>query len=551
MNSTTLGWGAEVPYYFALDPTYDFTFHPRYLSKEGVLWQGDWRQRLANGEYYIDIAAINPTSNDPIANDLGGWRGSVQTKGQISLSSWWRAGWDLSVDSDAGFRSFYQLNPYLLTDRVNVAYLQGLSDRNYFSAKLYEFGGLLLSNATIDPTTGAVVNTPIAESIVPVIDYNRIVDGPVLGGELSFSANARTLWRNTNGPDSTHVVAEMDWRRKIIDPLGEVWTPFFNLRGDIYNYNNALDPVTLKPLPDATALYGMGAAGLTYSYPFVAHADYGSHIIEPIAQIVARENTPVNQQLLPDEDAKSLVFDDTLLFDTNKFSGFDRFDTGTRLNTGVQYTLQGNNGFNTRVVLGESYQLAGPNAFANPGLDFEGNFNFNPQNGLQTNNSDYVAGVYVSPFSGLSLMSQARFSNANWALEREDSMLSGSYGPLFGSLAYAYTTYDPTLGILTPEQDVLGSLGVKITKNWSLAGSARYNITDNQAIQDQLQLKYADECFVLTASYTETFVTNAVLNIVPDRTVMVRFELKHLGDFNYRTNALNSVFGDQTQGPKL
>ena len=36
----------------------------------------------------------------------------------------------------------------------------------------------------------------------------------------------------------------------------------------------------------------------------------------------------------------------------------------------------------------------------------------------------------------------------------------------------------------------------------------RYDIDAQQRIQDQFQVKYADECFVLTASYTETFVEN-------------------------------------------
>ena len=54
--------------------------------------------------------------------------------------------------------------------------------------------------------------------------------------------------------------------------------------------------------------------------------------------------------------------------------------------------------------------------------------------------------------------------------------------------------------------------------------------------------------FVLTASYIETFVENTALDIKPDRTLMLRFELKHLGDFNYRTDALNHVFGDTNTG---
>jgi LPS-assembly protein len=539
-NSSTLGWGFEVPYYFALSPSYDFTFHPRFLSREGVLFQGDWRQRLADGEYNITFATIDEEhgSTTTTAGTLPGWRGSVQTKGQFSLASWWRYGWDVTVDSDDAFRRFYQLDPILQIDRVNTLYLQGMSDRNYLSTKLYQFGGLFFTDAT-----------PVATSVVPVVDYKYIVNGPVLDGELSFTGSARSLWRNFDGTESAHAVAEVDWRRKMIDPIGEVWTPFANARGDIYNYTNALDPVTLKPIPDNTVLRGVVAAGVTYSYPFVAHTDSGSHVIEPTAQIIVRQNN-FDQRPLPDEDARSLVFDDTLLFDTNKFSGYDRYETGTRLNAGLQYTFQRNNGFYARAVFGESYQLAGENPYANPGLAFNGTFNFSPVSGLQTNQSDYVAGVYVAPFRGLSLMSQARFDESNWALRRNDSMINGSYGPLFGSVAYTYTNYDPLLGIPMIEQDVLSSLGLKLTNNWSVLGTLRYDLTDSQPVQDVLQLKYSDECFVLTASYTETFVTNTALNLVPDRTIMLRFELKYLGAFNYNSS-LDHVFGDQNQGPKL
>ena len=95
------------------------------------------------------------------------------------------------------------------------------------------------------------------------------------------------------------------------------------------------------------------------------------------------------------------------------------------------------------------------------------------------------------------------------------------------------------------------SLALKLTTNWSVLGSMRYDIDLGKRIQDSLSLKYADECFVLTASYIETFVDNPDLLLKPDRTVMLRFELKHIGEFNYKTDQLNHVFGDQSTGPKL
>lgn len=57
-------------------------------------------------------------------------------------------------------------------------------------------------------------------------------------------------------------------------------------------------------------------------------------------------------------------------------------------------------------------------------------------------------------------------------------------------------------------------------------------------------MKYADDCFVLTASYIQSNYSD--LSIEPDQTVMLRFEFKHLGDFAARTGNLDfNMGGDQ------
>jgi LPS-assembly protein len=546
-NSSELGFGVEIPYYFALAPNYDFTFHPQYLSKHGVLWQGDWRHRLADGQYSIKFAAIEEGLDETAGaglTDRTGWRGSIETKGQFSLSSWWRYGWDITVESDDSFRRYYKLDPILQTDRVNTVYLQGMSDRNYFSAKLYQFGGLLLND------------TSYSESLVhPVIDYRYIVGRPVLGGELSFNAHARAMTRD-DGTDTAHAVIEANWRKQLIDPIGQVWTPFTYARGDVYSYAQAVSPVDgTTPIPDDTVTRGVAAGGVLYSYPFVAHTGAGSHVIAPTAQIITRQAS-ADQRRLPDEDAKSLVFDDTLLFDVDKFSGYDRYETGTRLNVGAQYTFQANNGVYARAVLGQSIHLAGANPYVDPGLDpsVPPKFNYSPVSGLETDRSDYVAGLYMSPWSGLSLIAQARFDDDDWKLYRQDTVVQASYGPVFGSAAYTFARFDPQISATSAvdtQQDILASLGLKLTNHWTVAGTVRYDIDARDRIQDQFSLRYSDECFVLTATYTETFIENAALDLRPDRTLMLRFELKHLGEFNYKTDQLNHVFGDSNQGPKL
>jgi LPS-assembly protein len=536
-SSSTLGFSVEVPYYFALAPNYDFTFRPNFFSDRGMLWAGEWRHRLATGQYIVNMAAIEDATSTALNSDLGKWRGTLQTKGQFSLASWWKYGWDVTLESDESFRRTYKLDSILQTDRVNLVYLQGISERNYFAANFYHFGGLFLED------------TAVANSYVhPVIDYSYILGAPVVGGQLSFAAHARALTR-TDGTDSNHFVVSADWKKKMVDPIGQVWTPFASFRGDLYSWTNMHDPDNKAiVLPDDTIARGMVLAGLTYSYPFVAHTKNASHIIEPTAQLVVRPNVG-DQRKLPNEDARSLIFDDTLLFDIDRFSGYDRLETGTRVNLGVQYTVQTSAGLNARFVLGQSLHLAGSNAFAlDPGQDAAGVTYYDPVNGLETDRSDYVAGLYLSPFAGFSLISQARFDESDLSLRRQDTALNLTYGPVLAQVGYAFTKFNPQSGLLDDQQEVVGTLGLRLTDRWSVVGQVRYDLDDRTAIQDLFQVKYADECFVLSASYIETFIENQKLEIRPDRTLMLRFELKHLGGGGYSTNALNHVFGDTNTG---
>ena len=541
LNSSQLGFGVEVPYYFALAPNYDFTFHPMYLTQQGVLWQGDWRHRLENGEYSIKLAAIDQDRNrlpgNPANDDLDGWRGTLETKGKFALGSWWNAGWDVTLESDDTFRRFYKFDSILLTDRVNQIYLGGQSERSYMRTTLYHFGGLLL-----DDTANAESRTH------PIVDYNYVFNDPVLGGELRWDTNALSFSRDdpallAGSQGLNRVVSEVKWRRQLTDPIGITYTPFAELRGDVYQLNDYVDPETRRVVEDETVARGRTTAGMMVAYPWVASSPLASHIIEPIGQIITRQES-VPQRRLPNEDAKSLVFDDTNLFDTDKFSGYDRLETGTRANVGVQYTFQAYNGGYARLLAGQSFHLSGENVYADPGRDIGSNFVYSPVSGLNTDQSDYVLGAYFSPIEGLQLVSQSRFGEEDFDLRRQNLFGRVNLGPVDASALYTYSAADPVLGRDRDLQDINAVAALRLTDTWSVLGSARYDIGGDRWIQDSIGIKYADDCFVLTASYIETYVRDSARDIQPDQTVLLRFELKHLGDFRYKTDALDHVFGD-------
>ncbi len=133
----------------------------------------------------------------------------------------------------------------------------------------------------------------------PVIDYNYIVDAPVVGGELSFAGNALSLSRSdgvagVGDQEMARASLEVNWRRRLTDSLGITYTPFGELRGDLLQFNNYRDAVTAQIIEDDAVARGLAAGGVTVTYPWIANTPGASHIIEPIGQVIARQAS-INQ----------------------------------------------------------------------------------------------------------------------------------------------------------------------------------------------------------------------------------------------------------------
>ncbi len=511
-NDSQLGSTVTVPYYFALSDNYDFTFAPTYTEKAGTLLQGQWRHQLANGAYNLNLYGVFNPQGDPATPAGEDFRGSLDSLGKFALDPYFALGWNVQADTDDTFRRFYNIDNKFKTDRVSQVYVEGLHDRNYFSTRLYNTGGLEL------------YDTPVSEAwVLPVVDYDYIVNQPIMGGELSFNSNLTSLTSH-GAPDSTRLTSEVNWRRQMIDGIGQVYTPFAQLRGDVYDVSNFTDPSNNLPSNGTTAL-GNAVAGIDYRYPFVATTGTITHVLEPIGQIIARPNSIGNQQAIPNEDANSLVFDDTLLFDIDKFSGYDRIETGTRANVGAQYTAQFYSGAYARAVFGESYQLAGANEFALSA----------PGSGLDTDRSDYVSGLYIQATTNLSVSGQTRFDQASWEIRRTDLGTTAQYGPAQLRMDYADVKNAPGLGQGNTQQEIYTIGSLALTDTWSLIGNARFDLELSRWVQDGVGLQYQNDCFTLGVTYLETNVKD--LDIQPDTTFMVNFSLKDLGSYSFKTNA--------------
>ncbi|WP_224404612.1 LPS-assembly protein LptD [Afifella sp. IM 167] len=532
-NSSVLGYGVTTPYFWNLAPNYDITFSPTVLSKQGLLAEGEWRHRLMNGAYNVRLAGIFQLDPDAFEPDRSGdrdFRGSITTSGAFAINSQWSWGWNLVGTTDRTFGREYKIKGLTEDDVVNTLYLNGFSERNWFDLRGYAFR-VQREDPYVSPDKDGIDYQAEQAVVHPVLDHNYIFDHRILGGEISVNNNVTSLTRTDSdylttptgityfaGVEGTFSRASTDvtWQRNVIGPLGQVFTPFAYLKADIYDVQSQ-DP----QLGSGSYTRAMPAVGLEYRWPFLATSRGITQTISPVAQIIARPNEQHIEDL-PNEDAQSLVFDDTILFSRDKFSGYDRQEGGTRANIGFTYQALFSNGASVDAMFGQSFQLAGTNSFAvrDAGLTGVGS-------GLESDRSDYVGRVSLDTGQGLRMTARGRFDKDDLSLDRAEATASYSNGRNSGSLTYLYRTEVPLLG-LGEQEEISAATQVAVSRYWSVLGGITFDIDKQARVKHALGLAYDDECFNLSAVYSET--RDAYTDLVSGRQVFVRFNLRTLGE---------------------
>ena len=526
-------------------------------------------------------------------------RGSVESAGKFLLSDKWTFGWDLTRISDRFFFNDYRLPAQNVSvnyfkESISTVYLNGQGERGYFDLRGYQIQALSASdnqrtqplvlpvwdyNKTIDlpkdRTAGiggeltldynltslsrkdAAFQATGSRQLDKVFGLYDVCETLVPGTKATYQRtyNPGQCFLRGVGGDYSRVSVQASWQRKYIDPIGQVWQPFAFFRGDaaFVNPNNGggtfvsngatsssivnADQANFLGYNGSTALgRAMPGVGLEYRYPFFADSGWATHVVEPIAQVVVRPNEATRKRL-PNEDAQSLVFDDTTVFEWNKFSGYDRIEGGTRANVGGQYTLNLKNGGYANILAAQSFQLAGRNSYAAGDVADAG-----LNSGLDRRRSDYVTRVALAPVSNFNITAKGRFDEDNFALKRLDVISNASYGRASLALQYARYAAQPEIGFPKRREGFVASTSYGLTDNWRVSGSvlidlARflYDVAPQKssrvsATSVGLGLLYKDECTTMSINFSSSLSDPGTGNKSRAQTVLFRLELRTLGE---------------------
>lgn len=470
-QSTLYGASLTAPYFWAIDPSRDMTFAPRPTSKDGPILGTEYRQRFDFGGFALrgSIGLL-----DTAADGGTEWRGHVFGDGRFDVAALGpgaQAGFDLAAASDKGYLRRYDIDA---RDRLETEAFLETHDREGYARVAGAFFQTLRDSEEQD-------EIPV---MLPEFALRRRVADPSGLGELTLGASGVQLMRE-DGRDVGRLSVDADWERREVLEAGFVGRAFGRLRGDLYH-------VADDPDLDGTVARFAPHAGAELFYPLVSSGPLGFQLIEPGAQFVAATNRGDDE--IPNEDSLIVEFDETNLFDVNRFPGRDRIEGGTRLNLGLRYARTGDDPLRLDASLGRVFRLSKDSSFSDG-------------SGLAERRSDYVIGWGVGWGRALSLQNRLRLSD-DFDVNRNEIALRAGWGPARLRASYVDLDDDATAGAEEDREEAALGGELDLTRRWTVGGFGRRDLENDANVAASFGVAYRTDCaaveFFVRRDFTET-----------------------------------------------
>ena len=490
-DSEKLGVRLEVPYFIPVSRDIDLVLSPTLMSRQGLLMAASWVHRVPLGTY--DVAAAGVYQLDPLAFSGDGqteWRGAIQTTGTFTPVKDWTAGWSYTAFTDPAFLTDYQLRSS--KNSVNQVYATYLTEDTYLDVRLRQYNIL---NQTTQARQARQIPSVEAAHYSDFGEFGRVE----LYGRLLNVQRESDHTRTVNGVpyvfglegNKGHAMVEGAWQKQFVLPGGVLATPYAGLRIDAASYDgaSALGPGEVSLL-EATPI-----AAMDFRWPLVAAYGADSHLFEPIAQVVYRGSTNSMVGIVND-DAQSFVFDDSLLFSYNRFSGIDRQETGLRANVGGRYLADFADGSWLQLIAGQSFHFDGVNAFGVVDQAQTGN-----SSGLENDQSYIVLGAQGSLGGPTQLGAKAQIDPAAWQLMRLTAAAKTSFYDYSFGASYTFIPADVTVGTIEDQQEVTGNVSGPLPFDyWSADASLSWDVAQNSFLAAKGGITY-DDGYLLAGAF--------------------------------------------------
>ncbi|WP_281017513.1 MULTISPECIES: LPS assembly protein LptD [unclassified Minwuia] len=496
-SSTELGGQLTLPLYVVLDDTSDLTFSPRITTKEGAVFGGEYRKRFDNGTFDT-TGSITYVDEVDIGNRKTGaeeFRGHIQSAGRFDVGRGFESGFDLNRASDDTYLQRYDISSAdVLTSDL---YLRGIRGRHAASVEFFAFQSLRQNDKDGD--------TPF---VLPLASYSTSTE-PSVGGRLDGTLSAVALQR-TSGRDTRRLSLEGDWAADHIGQFGDLMTFGLHLRGDGYMISEAQSTDITAVNDDEVTGRIWPMASLMWRLPMVKQEGRLMQTVEPVVQVIASPGGG-NPDAIPNEDSQSFEFSEANLFERNRFVGFDRIESGSRVNYGLRLGLHGEGGGRTDLIIGQSIRL-NQTSSANVGTGLEDRF------------SDFVGRLSIAPSDLVNYSLRFRFDADGPTVERHEHQIEAGderYRLKLGYVSQAAIGGGVAIGNV---EELNMEASAAVADSWKMFGAYRHDLTrSGGSLRAEIGLQYLDECFDFQIGAVRDFTSDR--DIEASTSVFVRVQL--------------------------
>ena len=559
--SESTGINARVPYYWAIDDYTEATITPRLYSKVNPLLGVDVARQFhtgrieasgsftygsifdRNGDAFDDASVFRDPENAPIGKEF---RGHINAKGLFAPTNFWTYGFGLQYTSDDNYLVRYGLGE----ERETQGLYEGESRRNTSQAFIVGLGEntrLTASSVAFQDRRDRItelgddefVFTEIDDGALPVIaprlEAEHYLTDPVFNGRVKASGNLTVLTRDT-GSDYTRGTAGIDYSKSWVAPGGIEVKPFANVRADYYDIQP--DEDELPGSESNSFSRTLGQVGVDIRYPFIKAGKTVSWVAEPRIQVTQSFGDAKLDEftesgaadLIFTEDAGNTDLSAALLWQSNKASGFDFWQEGTRIDAGGSLSAAWGVNNSASLFVGQSF-ASGGDGQAIDGLSSE-NGGFLLGSGLAGDQSDIVGEASLNLGRLFTTQTKLRYSEDTNSFSRIDSRARLRTKWVEGSARYfrlnnASSQLVDTLD--APSEEISGTVRLNVTKNWSTSYAISRDLDADTTRRQTFGLRYRDDCALIEFLYTENSFNNDA--ILDNSGLAVRVSLLTLGEF--------------------
>lgn len=335
-GNSYLGASVTPRYFWNISDHEDLTYSPMITSDHGVVQDVRYRKYFYNG----DISASGTYMKD---KETDKDRGSLFLTGRYELNDYWVSDLDVNYASDRTYLKDLSLPKEDDSWLSSSLKFQGFDNRNYASVEGYYYQ--FISNALKE------IDKPY---VVPYFNYENYGKVGEFGAYNKTTVNSAIIHRDEEN-SSQRLSMINSWNLPYTSPYGEKYRMVASVKTDLYNIDNYTNQYGEKF--DGGVARVFPQLGAEWRLPFVRATETSRQILEPTIVAVLAPNGGNKENEIPNDDSQDVELDDTNILDLDRYAGYDRNDTGSRISYGFNWSAYGNRTGRTSAFLGQSYNF--------------------------------------------------------------------------------------------------------------------------------------------------------------------------------------------------